>query len=429
MKRTLLLVSLVLALSITMASSAFASSAPATRSWTFMVFLNADNNLDRYGIKDVQEMEKAGLSDKINVLVLLDRENLPGRLYDVTGRSASDKADDWGLTSKKIKDMGEPDMGDYRVMVDFVKTAAERYPAENYMLVIWNHGAGWIRGKKGPVFKGISYDDESGNNMTTRDLGIAMAQIQGILGKPLDVLGMDACLMQMIEVAYEVRENVKYICASEETEPGDGWPYDLLLGPVVKNPATTSEELVKLAASAYQKYYASYVEEPERKRKSRAKDSTQSAIDCSKLEAFAGALDNFSQALIEIIPTGAKACEPLRKARSEVQSFYYSDNIDLGHLVKLVLNYSTDSKVKDAAEKLLMAYSRLVMYNGTSGGLKDASGLAIYFPKDYFSTDYASLKYSAHIWDDMVKAFLATKPVFDENSGEYPDEQSPDDLR
>lgn len=424
MKKTLFFAAaaLVVALALSPANAAQA------KSWTFMVFLNADNNLDSFGVKDVQEMEKAGLSDKINVLVLLDRENLPGRLYDVTGRSASAKADDWELTSKKVKDMGEPDMGDYRVMVDFVKTAVRDYPAENYMLVIWNHGSGWSRARRGPVFKGISYDDESGNNMTTKDLGTAMAQIQGVIGKPLDILGMDACLMQMIEVAYEVRENVRYVCASEETEPGDGWPYDLLLGPLEKTPAMTAEQLAKLTVQAYQKYYSSATDDPYRA--SRSKNTTQSAIDCAALGGFSAELDNFSKALMEVIPAGKQACEPLRKARSEAQSFYYSDNIDLGHLVKLVAKYSTDAKLRAAAEKLLMAYSKAVACNGITGsGMSDASGLAVYFPKNSFSSDYATLKFSSCLWDDMVKAFLATGPVFDDNSGGYPDsgDSSPDD--
>jgi len=189
---------------VMMASTVFAAE---KAQWTMMVFINADNNLDRFGVLDVQEMEKAGLSKDFNIVVQLDRLNKETRRYDVTGRAADAKADDWGISAKMVQKMGEADMGDYKEMVNFVKWSAENYPAEKYLLVIWNHGAGWKK-RANETVKGISYDDQSHNHMTTPQLGLAMQSIAGVLGKQLDILSMDACLMQMVEVLYEVRENV-----------------------------------------------------------------------------------------------------------------------------------------------------------------------------------------------------------------------------
>jgi len=111
---------------VMMASTVFAAE---KAQWTMMVFINADNNLDRFGVIDVQEMEKAGLSKDVNIVVQLDRFNKETRRYDVTGRAADAKADDWGLTSNMVQKMGEVDMGDYKEMVNFVKWSAETYPA------------------------------------------------------------------------------------------------------------------------------------------------------------------------------------------------------------------------------------------------------------------------------------------------------------
>ncbi len=219
--------------------NASASTDNEIKQWSFLVFINADNDLDEFGVEDIIEMERAGLSDDVNVIVQIDRFKLPARRYDVSGRSPQSSADDWGIKSKKVMDIGEVDMGDFKELIKFVKWAHEKYPANNYMLIIWNHGSGWKKRGVRNGFKGISYDDDSNNHISAKELGTAVNAIHAILGKPIEVFGMDACLMQMIEVAYELKDGASYITASEETEPGEGWPYHLILAPLYKNPSMT----------------------------------------------------------------------------------------------------------------------------------------------------------------------------------------------
>ena len=52
-----------------------ANAANAEKEWTLAVFLNADNNLDRFGVADQEEMSKVGSSDFLNIVSLIDREN------------------------------------------------------------------------------------------------------------------------------------------------------------------------------------------------------------------------------------------------------------------------------------------------------------------------------------------------------------------
>ena len=49
-----------------------AAKAPAAE-WTIMVYINAKNNLEEFGLQDLNEMEIAGSSDKVNVVVELGR--------------------------------------------------------------------------------------------------------------------------------------------------------------------------------------------------------------------------------------------------------------------------------------------------------------------------------------------------------------------
>lgn len=43
--------------------------------WTVMVFLNADNNLEPFGMQDFGEMARVENSTKVNIVVQMDRHS------------------------------------------------------------------------------------------------------------------------------------------------------------------------------------------------------------------------------------------------------------------------------------------------------------------------------------------------------------------
>ncbi len=391
-KRGVILVS-ILAVLILTAGSVFAQqeeNIKAKAQWTFMVFLNGDNDLDPFGEKDLIEMKKVGSTSDVNIIVLQDRFKKPARKLIVNKGEV-----------KVIEEIGEIDMGDYKELVKFVKWAHEKYPAQKYLVDLWNHGSGWKKSQREKIFKGISYDEQSGNHITTPQLGIAMKQIKSIIGRNVDVLGMDACLMQMMEVGYEVRDSVNYIAASEETEPGNGWPYHLVLAPLVKNPDMSGADLAILTVQAYKKGYANNHDE----------NTTQSAVDCSKFDAVCARLETFANAMTAKLGD-AKIKAGLKKAANEVQIYAYDDNCDLGHFCQLVNTHVKDDAINKAATELLAvllsAPSKLVLANSITGpgGVKDSTGLAIYLPKQSIAPNYKSIMLGKTSWASFINAFL-----------------------
>lgn len=362
----------------------------AKAEWTFLVFLNGDNDLDVFGDKDLTEMKRIGSTPDVNIVVLQDRFKKPARKFIVNKGAI-----------KIIEEVGEIDMGDYKELVKFVKWAHEKYPAKKYMLDIWNHGAGWKKSRAERVFKGISYDDQSGNHISTPQLGIAMQQIKSVIGRNLDVLGMDACLMQMMEVGYEVRNSVNYIAASEETEPGNGWPYDLVLGPLVKNPSMSGADLAILTVQAYKKGYSNNLNE----------NTTQSAVDCSRFDAVCAKLETLANAMTAKLGD-AKIKAGLKKAARDVQIYAYDDNCDLGHFCQLVNANVKDEAINKAANELLVvllsAPSKLVLANSITGpgGVKDSTGLAIYLPRQSVAPNYKNIMLGKTSWATFINAFL-----------------------
>lgn len=369
-------------LALVLVVSLFAAPVSATeKEWTWMVFLNADNNLDEFGVQDQEEMAKIGSNDFLNIVSLIDREKGPASLNYIEKGNI-----------KLLKDMGELDMGDYKQMVSFVKETVAAYPAKHYALIIWNHGAGWKF--KGGSTKGISYDDSTGNHITTEQLGIAAQEIKGILGKNLDILSMDACLMQMAEVVYSVKNSADIVVASEETEPGAGYPYDGILGGITKG-----MDAKAFATQIVKAYTASYNNGTQG-----SSASTQSAVDCTKFDALKDAIDGFCKAAM-----AANYGAQFKTALTSVQKFYYRTNIDLPHLVTLLKAAIKDEGFQTAAKKLEAVLKDVVVANGTNQAtMKNAGGLAVYFPTSSYSFDkaYNALAFAKDtMWDEMVQDF------------------------
>ena len=217
--------------------------------WTFMVYMAGDNNLSDAGDTDMDEMCKVGSSPDVNILVQFDNEGNFGTRRFLVQKSARDVLDS----------LGETDSGDPNVLLDFISWVKSCYPARRYALILWNHGGGWrpseidtiaqrvgaraygnhegIKGQASPLRRtffrpsletilaldtpperAICSDDGSGHSLDTIELGKVLAETRKILGQPLDVLGMDACLMSNLEVAYQVCPFVQYIVKSEESE-------------------------------------------------------------------------------------------------------------------------------------------------------------------------------------------------------------------
>ena len=365
------------------------AGAATPKEWTFMVFLNADNNLDSFGVGDLKEMVAAGGSnDHLNIVCLLDREKGPATLYYVTKDG-----------EQTVKDMGEIDMGDYREYVRFVTDTAKAYPAKNYCSIIWNHGSGW-KNANGEILKGISYDDSSGNHITTNQLTVALKEIEVALGKKLEVFCFDACLMQMMEVAYAMKDGCDYLVASQETEPGEGYPYKEIISNFKKgmNPEAVAKMVVKEFAASYDGGSAGN------------SSTTHSALKCSEIGNLTDALNGFAKAAM----AGEFAVE-FKSALNRVQKFYYRTNIDLGHFVTLAKESIKDVGFQTAAKKLEEAYAKTVISNGLSGfNTKSATGLAIYFPTSSysFSAEYKDLAFAKDcMWEAMVKDYYKKAAV------------------
>ncbi len=423
-----------------------AAKAKTNRNWTVMVYLAGDNNLDSAGVVDLKEMKKVGTTDQIAVIAQFDRAGAKTATTRYCLRKGTSVAKD------AIQTLGETNMGDPGVLEDFVDWGITNYPADHYLLVLWNHGAGWddanlyqgdvfggaappVLRKSQPVVtrgaaavkpvafaqaraglartrralfsttvaaaikqRGIAYDDQAQDFLDNIELKVVLKKIRKKLARRIDILGLDACLMSMAEVAYQLRDAADYSIGSEETEPGDGWPYDRILKALAARPSLNAEELSKTIVS---EYLASY----------RPGDNvTQSALKLAELRPLATAVDSLARALKNsLADTASRAALISVRAQAQEYSRPYDDYCDLLDLCFLIEAKLSAPPVQAACAGVKQAAAAAIVAAGYKGSAVDNSrGISIYFPKRRLSPLYRKLDFTKkNAWDEFLKAYLA----------------------
>ncbi len=401
------------------------------KEWTIMVFMNGKNNLSNYAFKDLNEMEIVGSLPNVNIVVEVGRIEYnvtpypyypdspypynpwqpgihphwpPMETYlteqDLTSPT---KADDWtgmrryfitkdtdtSTVTSPILETLSGDMGDWKHLAEFGKWAKKNFPAKRYMLVVWNHGDGWKKPNTVSNLRGISIDDETGNEISTINLARAIKEIGGV-----DIYASDACLMQMAEVAYELQNWAPVIIGSEETEPADGWPYDKILTQLSRYQYLRYDWIAKAITKNYAEDYSS-----------KGKQVTQSSIKARGLVYVRDMINDWSRLAIS---SGEKGT--FKQVLRETTSFGDSSSKDLIHFLTLVSQKTQSEKLRQKGTEIINYISQeLIISNHTTGErYKNAFGLAIYLPSYIYTDEYQKLRWAKDTnWDEFLQWFLA----------------------
>jgi hypothetical protein len=400
--------------------------------WTVIVFLNADNNLEPFGLTDYREMAQVGSSEKVNIVVQFDR-NGGFATTSPQWRGAYRFKVEKGVTAKPdtaVEALGDTNMGSGVTLRNFVDWAMKKYPAKRYMLEIWNHGQGWrffravepaVTGLDLNHFRDfrmsqlaeetarrsralgrmatgvaeqatfavqaipvnltipstvryVSSDDTSNDFLYNREMQDSIA------GLDLDVVGFDACLMAMIETAYALRGVAKIMVGSEELEPGAGWNYADWLATLVANPEMNGRDLGKVLVESYRKTYSGSDE-----------STTLSAVDLKKVEPLAAKVDDFADALSALNQNAFGGILTARAACAEYAPGYGLHGIDLANFAARAAGV-VGVNVGPTAAAVQAAVKDAIVANYAGEDRKSefgSTGLAIYFPekKAYFQAD------------------------------------------
>ena len=339
------------------------------------------------------------------------------------------------MADDAVVDVGEVNTGDPNRLNEFIAWGVNNYPADRYALVLWNHGQGWDdtdifaderyksfsrhasrrlphalfqtavrqalnKAKSIHELRAILIDDNAKDFLDNKEMKQVVANTEKLLGRNLDILGMDACLMSMIEVGYQIHESVDFTVGSEQVEPGEGWPYNLILAELARNPSMKPQALSMVIVD---QYLASYTSDDE---------VTQAACMLSQAEALGQAIDALAKALTNSLGDMATRVN-IMQARNQVQSYDVVDNIDLVDFCSLLANSAAGSQIADRCQGVIQAVKSYVMKQGFKGSsLKNSHGVAIYFPVSNPSPPYVSPLYAENLdfanetkWGDFLQAY------------------------
>lgn len=399
--------------------------------WTFMVYLDADNNLEGAGLADYREMATVGSSAALNIVVQMDRR--PGYASgdgDWTGTRRFLVPRNGTPALTPLADLGEQNMGDPNTLRDFVEWAVDNYPAERYALVIWNHGGGWrqmmerlhVQGKSArergqpdlSVARAVASDDTDNDQLFMKEVQTALESARDRLRQrnntmvKLDLVGFDACLMGMVEVAYALRDVANYVVGSEETEPANGWPYNTILADLAANPSMPPRGLASAIVARYGAAYNSGV--------------TQSAFDLASLNDLTTSIDAFAAkangewAQLKAARLGSRQYHPA--------GFAAIWGVDLWDFADRVHNSVNSADIKTVAADLKKALSGFVVAEHHSSNMAGSHGVAIYFPptKTEYANDPEHTGYEEnntfmpvdfvihHQWDNWLRTYYGSIP-------------------
>lgn len=415
--------------------------------WAVLTYIAAHNNLDQLGRQSLEEIQNVGSTGSV----------VQGVLYDGAAGATLSVMNVVPGQIKYQQPLSSFDSGDPAGLINTAKWFFGNYPAEHYGLVLWSHGTGWepreitavtresrpqaavdaaetrerannpggralfrttlraILKPDSAAERAILFDDGTGHSLDTLELARVADKIAGAVGQPLDLLGMDACLMANMEVAYELRKTVRYLVASEELVPGHSWPYQQIYGALRANPDLSPPELAKQIVAAYVGYYSTNPPP--------VGDVTKVALDLAQVDALAVAAGRLAQVLREEMSQQAEVLwsaqhEALRQENRNGKrtAHKFQFNLwDLGSLAsRLAAHDQAAPTIKQAALAVTDALQPggAIIAEGHYGAWFDGiGGVSVYLvppsASRRISPSYQQLAFAQDThWDAMLQAYF-----------------------
>jgi hypothetical protein len=348
------------------------------REWTIAVYLDGDNDLEPFALRDLIEMEFGLPPEGIEIIVLMDRakgfEKAAGDWTDARVYRVRPDRDPNRIASEVLASPGELNMGDAQVLATFLGAALKTFPAPNTMLVLWDHGGGWAAMASDFEAPG-SKDGHDGLTLPELRAGVSAGLKKAGLER-LSLIGFDMCLMAQLETAVEVADLADVMIASQAIEPGNGWPYNAIL-PQIGKGTLGSRRIAQEIVRAYSKFYD----------EKQADVATLSALDLRNLPDVVGA---FEGVVAKILPAVDRHWPAL--SRSIFYAEAYADrtdvrrgpkalaSVDLLDVVKR-MRYSVEGFAGETEyRKLVDAMDRFVLASHHSPRRRLSNGLSVYAP-------------------------------------------------
>jgi hypothetical protein len=413
------------------------------KDWTIIFYMAADNDLQKYAIRNIRQMSTIGSTEQVNIIAHLDiksgNKKICSRFY-----VDKNKILEFNPGAEKM------DSGDAQTLISAVTWGIQRFPASNYMLIFWDHGTGIVdpTGNRiaratdlfsfNPVThkfeldrsvdflelvnamnpsdsRGVCWDDSTGHYLTNQKIVYALQTLKdGVMeGKKFNIIGFDTCLMSMVEIADMMKDYADFMVSSQEVELGTGWNYQSVFFPFVRG-SMQPRELARHIVNVYESTYGLHTN-----------DYTLSAVDLTYVNDLVVNLNTVTELLMACLQlqqaTSVKTAITLSRSRRLCTHFDTPQYIDLHHFYRNLMVNIKDFKMTNEQEgtrlkKALQAkltegknlIERMVFANVTGKNLSQAKGLSVYFPEQRIHPSYEKTIFAGHnAWPRFLQKMIA----------------------
>ena len=317
-----------------------------------------------FATTDLNEMLQVNLPENVDIVI-----QTGGAAVWQNELMNPEKIQRWVYNSEGLQLVDEQattNMGDAQTLYEFLYFANTNYPAEKVAVTFWNHGGGSV--------SGAAFDEIHG--LDSLDLAEMYQAFDAVWpadteAPALELVGFDTCLMATIDVAAVFQNFAKYLVASEEVEPGNGWLYSGWIGELAANPNMDGDDLgIAICNTYYEGCEAVGTHE----------QTTLSLTNLTKLTPLLEAYEAFGQEALV-----AAAAEPgffAQLGRAAAQSENYGGNtreqgytnmVDLGHLARQT------AWMLPSAQRVCDALAECIVYNVGGVYRSEATGLSCYY--------------------------------------------------
>jgi hypothetical protein len=358
------------------------------RAWTILFYDDADFDNAYDPLNDFSL--DAYSSDNLDVVLLQDTNHGPAYVWHLPGGGQKTLLESWG----------EVDMGDYATLRDFIQYGKDNYPADRYLLCLYDHGGGHT---------GACVDQtcNPATALSMEDFQVAITEADGV-----DIIAFTApCLMGSFECVYELRDCVDVYIGSEDLSGFALWHgifHDIC------DSLTSSSRATNAEISQYMVQLVSendYYPDPW---------WTMSAMSSEHVGLLAQNIEELAVFLNENLTRLHPDIRSAREACWVVASHYYDDfnRVDLTSVMREIAAHVTDPFVQQKVQDIQDACDQVIIAEWHESSQLDAHGLSLYFPRlesSYYDTYHScQLDFADSLsWDEFLLAYYDTgTPVF-----------------
>ena len=388
--RSLLTVLLVIFLIIPVQATSFSFdttrvNVPRIKPWTTLFYLDVDYDSGNYDALEQEFRDEIASNENINVVVIQDKEHEPAFMYYIEENHSK----------TLLAEMGEINMGDHQTLSDFIAYGKEYYPAERYLLYIYDHGGGW---------KGACMDTTNNDILTMDEFQKALQETGGV-----DIIAFFACLMASIESIYELRDLVDVYIGSEDL--GYGYWWDGVCGDMnqllTTNPSLSTDE----AGSELVEFFQDHP--------NIASDLlTMSAIKVEKIEPLVQEIHTLHK---YYVTHWLQYYKPIKQAHEA--TYMLADYLQWAEIFEEydLRGYLENLPQCSSTEKALQLFDEAVLTHVHGSERPDTYGLNIFFPsqisphklcREYREAGLALDLPTDTCWNEFLFFFILTNTIF-----------------